>query len=122
MNLYAGSTFRVQTDYVPNAMKEAADATDHHYEQEAMTECASMWMLATVTESEQRADRLRALLETMADLLSETRRQRVEIARDLGRDDPRVREAVARLAELERSLEEGGAEAVSVHKLLQHVT
>jgi hypothetical protein len=57
----------------------------------------------------------------MADLLVETRRQRVEIAQHRGSDDPRVREAGARLAELERSLGEVGVEAASVHQLLQHV-
>jgi hypothetical protein len=82
-----------------------------------MTECAPMWTLATVAECEQGPDRLAELLECMADLLVATRRQRVEIARELGSDDPRVREAVACLAELERSLEEVGVEAVSVHKL-----
>jgi hypothetical protein len=52
----------------------------------------------------------------MAELLIETRRRWVEIARDLGSDDPRVREVVGRLAELERSLEEVHLKSVSGHK------
>jgi hypothetical protein len=80
-----------------------------------------MWMLATVAAREKSRDRIAELLECMADLLVETRRQRVEIARDLGSDDPQMREALARLAELERSLEELGVEAVSVHKQLQRL-
>jgi hypothetical protein len=57
----------------------------------------------------------------MADLLVETRRQRVEIAQDPCSDDPRVAEAIARLNELERSLSEVAVQSASVHQLLQHV-
>jgi hypothetical protein len=81
-----------------------------------MTECAQMWTLATEAECEQSPGRLAEPLECKADLLIETRRRWVEIARDLGSDDPRVREVVARLAELERSLEQVRVEAVSVHE------
>ena len=81
-----------------------------------MTECALMWALANEAECEQSPGRLPEVLECTADLLVETRRRWVEIARDLGSDDPRVREVVARLAELERSLEDVRLEAVSVHK------
>jgi hypothetical protein len=56
----------------------------------------------------------------MADLLVEAGRQWVEIAQHRGSDDLRVREAIARLAELERSLGEVGVEATSVHQLRQH--
>jgi hypothetical protein len=86
-----------------------------------MTECAAMWALATVAEREQRPDRLAELLARTADLLIETRRQRATIVRDLGGDDPRVREALACLAKLELSLEEVGAQAASVERLPQHV-
>jgi len=57
----------------------------------------------------------------MADLLVQTRRQRVEIAQYRGSDDSRVRDAIVRLTELERPLGEVGVEAASVHQLLQHV-
>ena len=72
-------------------------------------------------ERDQRPDRFGELLECMADLLVETRRQRVEIAQDPGSNDPRVAEAIARLNELERSLSEVGVQSASVHQLLQHV-
>jgi hypothetical protein len=74
-----------------------------------------------IAEREQRPDRLAELLECMADLLVEARMQRVEIAQHRGSRDPRVREAIVRLFELERSLREVGVEAASVHQLLQHV-
>jgi hypothetical protein len=57
----------------------------------------------------------------MADLLVETRTQSVEITQHRDSDDPRVREAIARLTTLEGSLGEVGIEAASVHQLLQHV-
>jgi hypothetical protein len=57
----------------------------------------------------------------MADLLVETRRQRMEIAHHRSGDDPRVMAAIARLTELERSLGEVGVEAASAHQLLQHI-
>ncbi len=72
-------------------------------------------------ERDQRPDRVGELLECMADLLVETRRQRAEIAQDLGSDDPRVAEAIAHLNELERSLSEVAVQSASVHQLLQHV-
>ena len=72
-------------------------------------------------ERDQRPDRFGELLECMADLLVETRRQRAEIAQDPGSDDPRVAEAIARLNELERSLSDVAGRSASVHQLLQHV-
>ena len=83
--------------------------------------CRPLRTLAPIAEREQRPDRFAELLECMADLLVETRRQRVEIAQHRGSEDQRVREAIARLTEMERSLEEVGVEAASVHQLLQHV-
>jgi hypothetical protein len=83
--------------------------------------CSPIETLAPIAEADQRPDRFPELLECMADLLVETRRQRVEIAEHRGSDDPRVREAIARLAELERSIAEVGVEAASVRQLLQHV-
>jgi hypothetical protein len=47
--------------------------------------------------------------------------RRVAIPQHRGKHDPRVGEAMARLTELERSLEEVGVEAASVHQLLQHL-
>jgi hypothetical protein len=57
----------------------------------------------------------------MADLLVEMRRQQAEVAQFRDSNDPRVREAIARLAEIARSLRELGVEAASVHQQLQHV-
>jgi hypothetical protein len=62
-----------------------------------------MRTLATVAECEQSRDRLAELSERIADLLAETPTQRVQIARDLGRADPRLRQRLTALAELERS-------------------
>jgi len=85
-----------------------------------MTDATCM-PLRTIPEREQRPDRFAELLECMADLLIETRRQRVAIAHDRRSDDPRVRDAQTRVAELERSLGDVGAEAATVHQVLQHV-
>jgi hypothetical protein len=82
--------------------------------------CTPLRMLGPIAEREQRPDRFAELLECLADLLVETRRQREEISHDPGNDDPRVTETIARLAEMERSLEAVGIEAASVHQLLQH--
>jgi hypothetical protein len=89
----------------------------------AMTDasCTPLSTLTPIAAREQRPDRFAELLECVADLLVETRSQRVEIAQYRGGDDPRVREAIARLTELERSVGEVGMEAASVHQLLQHV-
>jgi hypothetical protein len=57
----------------------------------------------------------------MADLLVETRRQRIEITRPYGSEDPRVHEVITRLTELEGVIGEVGIEAASVHQLLQRV-
>jgi hypothetical protein len=77
--------------------------------------------LGSMTVREHRPDRLAELLECMADLLVEARLQREEIAQDLAGDDPRVREAIARLTDVERSLGDVGIEAASVHQLLQRI-
>ncbi len=82
--------------------------------------CKPLTTLVPIAERQQRPDRFLELLECMADLLVETRSQRIEIARHDG-DDPRVHAAVAQLTELERSLEDVGVQAASVHQLLQHV-
>ncbi len=82
-----------------------------------MTDATCM-PVRTIPEREQRPDRFAELLECMADLLIETRGQR---AHDRRSDDSRVRDAITRLAELERSLGDVGAEATTVHQLLQHV-
>lgn len=89
----------------------------------AMTgaECTPLSYQAPTAELEHRTDRLAELLECMADLLVEARRQRADISRLTGSEDPRGREAIARLIGLERSIREVGAEAASVHQLLQHV-
>lgn len=83
--------------------------------------CTPLNTLAPIAEREQKPDRFAELLECMADLLVEARKQRLELAQYRGSADQRVREAVARLAELESSLQEVGVEAASVHQLLQHV-
>jgi hypothetical protein len=83
--------------------------------------CRPLCTLAPTAEREQRPDRFAELLECMADLLVETRRQREEIAQHYGSDDLRVSEAIARLTELQRSLEEVGVEAASAHQMLQHI-
>jgi hypothetical protein len=89
----------------------------------AMTDaaCTPLRPLAPSTEHEQSSDRFAELLECMADLLVETRRQRVEIAQRRGSDDPRVAAAIARLTELEHSLGDVGVEDASAHHLLQHI-
>jgi hypothetical protein len=83
--------------------------------------CRPVSVLAPIAEREQRADRLAELLECMADLLVQARIRREEIAEHHSTDDSRVREAVARLTALERSISEVGIEAASVHQLLQSV-
>jgi hypothetical protein len=83
--------------------------------------CTPLETLAPAFEREQQPDRFGELLECMADLLVEARKQREGVAQHRGSNDPRVREAIARLAELERSLGDVGVEAASVHQLLQHV-
>ena len=83
--------------------------------------CTPLMTLEPIAEREQKPDRFAELLECVADLLVETRRQRGDISQDPSSDDPRVTEAIARLTELQRSLGEVGIEAASVHQLLQHV-
>lgn len=72
-----------------------------------------------IAERDQRPDRLGDLVGCMADLLVEVHRQSEELAQYRG-DDARVRGAIARLAQLDRSLGEVGVEAASVHRLLAH--
>jgi hypothetical protein len=83
--------------------------------------CMPMRTFVPSVEREQRPDRLAELLECLADLLVETRKQRTEIAQQLDTDDPRAPEAIARLAEMERSLGDVAVEAASVHQRLQHL-
>jgi hypothetical protein len=83
--------------------------------------CIPLTPPVTITEREQRPDRFAELLESIADLLVETRRQQALIAPNCDSNDPRVREAIARLAEVARSLKEVAVEAASVHQQLQHV-
>jgi glyoxylase-like metal-dependent hydrolase (beta-lactamase superfamily II) len=82
--------------------------------------CRPLQTPAPIAERE-RPDRLAEILECMADLLVEARRERAEIVPYHGSEDPRVPEALSRLTELERSLREVGTEAAAVHQLLQHI-
>jgi hypothetical protein len=88
-----------------------------------MTEatCRPAGTLAPLFERERRPDRFVELLECLADLLVETDRQRIEIAQLPTESNPRGREAIERLAEVQRSLREVSVEAASVHQLLQRV-
>lgn len=83
--------------------------------------CRPLSTLAPLAERELRSDRFAELLECMADLLVETRKQRLGITQSRSGDDPREREATARLLELEGSLEAVAVEAASVHQLLHRV-
>jgi hypothetical protein len=122
----AGRRFGVRFPIGAKAWVGATGAAAHEKPpdwQRAMTDaaCLPLGTVRPIAEREQLPDRFVELLECMADLLVETRRQRAEIARHRGSDDPRVRGAIARLSEFERSLEGVGAEAASVHQVLQHV-
>ena len=88
-----------------------------------MTEaaCRPLPAMGTIAEREQRPDRFAELLECLADMMVETRRQCIEMAPHDGSDDERVHEAIARLIELEHSLGEVGFKAASVHQALQHL-
>jgi hypothetical protein len=140
VNLYAASTLSGgDWSAYEKALEGSDDATVDHartrgrsarsagaFRQDldpAMTDaaCKPLSTLAPLAEREQRPDRFAELLECMADLLVETRKQGLEIAENRGSDDPREREAIARLTELERSVEGVGLEAASVHQLLQPV-
>ena len=77
--------------------------------------------LVRIDRREERPDRFADLLECMADLRVEVCGQRVDLARHRGSHDPRVDAVIARVSRLERSLAELGAEAASVHQMLQHV-
>lgn len=80
--------------------------------------CRQIATNAPIANGPYRPDRFAELLECMADLLVEARREREDMGAQQG-NDPRVPEAMARLAGLERSLGQVGAEAASVHHLLQ---
>jgi hypothetical protein len=84
-------------------------------------DCRPLTTLVPIAEREQRPDRLAELLECLADLRVEARKQQTQITRHRDSDDPRVPEALARVRELERSLAEVAAEAASAHRLLQHL-
>jgi hypothetical protein len=83
--------------------------------------CIPLPTLAPSSEREQRPDRFVELLDCLADLLVETASQCQRITASHVSEDPRAREAAARLAEVERSLGELSLEAASVHQLLQHL-
>jgi hypothetical protein len=84
--------------------------------------CVPLRALGLTAECAQTPDRLADLLQCMADLLVETAKQRTDLAQhQRDNDDPRVRDAIARLYELESSLAEVGAKAAAVHQQLQHV-
>ena len=82
--------------------------------------CTPLKKLAPLSEREPAADRFVELLECLADLLVATGGQMAHIAQSQHGDDPRMREAADRNARLDRSLRELGAEAASIHQLLQH--
>ncbi len=83
--------------------------------------CIPLTPLASIAERERRPDRFGELLVCMSDLLFELRRQQVAIVQYRDSNDPRVREAIASLAEIAPSLEAIAVEASSVHQELQHV-
>ena len=82
--------------------------------------CTPLPTLSPIADGEQHPDRLAELLECLADLLVETGRQRAELTQHYG-SSPQAQDAIVRLAEVERSLGTVGAEAASVHQLLQHL-
>jgi len=83
--------------------------------------CTPLPALGSTTERERSPDRFVELLDCLADLLVETRgeRQRIQDA-NLG-EDPRVSEAVRRLAVVESSLCDVATDAAGVHQQLQHL-
>jgi hypothetical protein len=83
--------------------------------------CMPLRTLAPIAERDERPDRFVELLECVAELLVETRRQREDIQQHSGSDDPRLPEAIALMTEVEQSIREMGVEAASVHQLLQHM-
>jgi hypothetical protein len=85
------------------------------------TGCRPVGELVPIEERELQPDRFAELLEYMADLLVEARRQRMAAAPYRNSRDPRVRTAIGCLSELERSLVEVSVQAASVHQLLQRV-
>jgi hypothetical protein len=83
--------------------------------------CMPLRTLEPIAESDERPDRFVELLECVAELLVETRRQREDIQEHSRSDDPRLPEAIALMTEVEQSIREMGVEAASVHQLLQHM-
>jgi hypothetical protein len=71
-------------------------------------------------ERERHPDRLADLLECLADLLIEVGHQRAAVAQLADGAGPADREALERLAWLERAVKNMGIEAASIHQLLQH--
>ena len=83
--------------------------------------CAPLSTLVSTAECERRPDRFVELLDCLADLLVQARgeRQRIQDANLSG--DPRVSEALERLADVEGSLVNVAADAAQVHQQLRHL-
>jgi hypothetical protein len=81
--------------------------------------------LAQVTAGEEddgrSPDQLLELLECLADLRVEIAKQRLAISEAHDDGDPRVREVVDRLADLEASIGSFSSKAAAVHQLAQHI-
>src|ERR1700727_1277586 len=77
--------------------------------------------LAPGADRAQGPDRLVELLDCLGDLRVGTARERAELTDSVDTDDPRLRQAIAHLTELESALGKVSLEAASVHQLLQHL-
>ncbi len=82
--------------------------------------CTPSPVPASPLERERHPDRLADLLECLADLLIEVGHQRAAVAQLADGSGPASREALERLAWLERAVKGMGVEAASIHQLLQH--
>jgi type VI protein secretion system component VasF len=117
-----GLGFPIRAETHPDATDVAGpEKSSDPYRLMTDSACAPLRTSAPIAQRERDRDRFAELLECMADLLVETRRQHEEISQNPGNGDPLVTEAIARLAEMERSLEAAGIEAAGVHQLLQHL-
>ncbi len=83
--------------------------------------CRPLPLFAPVAEREDTPDRLVELLECLADLRIELGRPRAAIAERRDGNDPRVHDAIERVAALERSLQTVGGDAAAAHQWLRHV-
>jgi hypothetical protein len=81
--------------------------------------CQPLSALTPMAAREQRPDRLAELLECLADLKVEVRRQWLALTQHECSDDPRVLRAIDSLSELERCVSDVGVEAAVVHQDLQ---